>query len=387
MKKLSVLALTSIFLGSLGAAPEVFAHATFNVGGYGNITPTGGNNGLPGGTSGGNAIAQTLSGATPVWTNGSTGFLPPTATQPSIGYLGIHSLNNTRQIQTGTYNATLATNLPTNTADPVVNAANAATNAANAATNLANFGSTTGSSGAIGNPSTFNTVTASGGDSLLGQVWNYNNRVNATNSGTNAASQWLDAAHTTLNPNYQNYLPTDVQLAVGANSWAGGISADNTGLDFGNVHASAGSPSNEVGLMALGVNYLNFTLSDDTSDGLGAQQLAFSIYGGWVDGPGLSGLTLLTTQLAANPGDTLGVTLQLFGHDFGAPGTNGEYTVVVGDQGNIGGRYKLSLNASSTAMYANNIVQAVPIPAAVWLFGSALAGMGIIGRRKENSVA
>ena len=27
----------------------------------------------------------------------------------------------------------------------------------------------------------------------------------------------------------------------------------------------------------------------------------------------------------------------------------------------------------------------VPIPAAVWLFGSALAGMGIIGRRKSQS--
>jgi len=26
---------------------------------------------------------------------------------------------------------------------------------------------------------------------------------------------------------------------------------------------------------------------------------------------------------------------------------------------------------------------AVPAPAAVWLFGSALAGMGIIGRRKQ----
>jgi hypothetical protein len=30
---------------------------------------------------------------------------------------------------------------------------------------------------------------------------------------------------------------------------------------------------------------------------------------------------------------------------------------------------------------------AVPVPAAIWLFGSALAGMGIVGRRKEKATA
>jgi hypothetical protein len=32
-------------------------------------------------------------------------------------------------------------------------------------------------------------------------------------------------------------------------------------------------------------------------------------------------------------------------------------------------------------------ITAVPVPAAVWLFGSALAGMGIIGRRKDRAAA
>lgn len=32
-------------------------------------------------------------------------------------------------------------------------------------------------------------------------------------------------------------------------------------------------------------------------------------------------------------------------------------------------------------------VAAVPVPAAVWLFGSALAGMGVIGRRKDSGLA
>ena len=37
-------------------------------------------------------------------------------------------------------------------------------------------------------------------------------------------------------------------------------------------------------------------------------------------------------------------------------------------------------------LYSLNI-QAVPVPAAVWLFGSALAGMGVIGRRKQKATA
>jgi len=30
---------------------------------------------------------------------------------------------------------------------------------------------------------------------------------------------------------------------------------------------------------------------------------------------------------------------------------------------------------------------AVPVPGAIWLLGSALAGMGIVGRRKEKAEA
>jgi hypothetical protein len=45
-----------------------------------------------------------------------------------------------------------------------------------------------------------------------------------------------------------------------------------------------------------------------------------------------------------------------------------------------GGRsYKLTIS--------NSGVTAVPVPAAAWLFGSALAGMGIIGRRREGATA
>jgi len=44
--------------------------------------------------------------------------------------------------------------------------------------------------------------------------------------------------------------------------------------------------------------------------------------------------------------------------------------------------------SQNLADYKLNITtSAVPVPAAVWLFGSALAGMGIIGRRKDRAVA
>lgn len=358
MKNLArAFAIAGTVLGTLAAAPSVHAHATYNVGGYGDISTTGGRtngtfsngsaalggtlsggtpNGLPGGTSGGNAIAQTTSAANPVWVNGTPDWMPSTVTVPSIGYLGMHGNNSTRVIETGAYSSTANTNSP------------------------------------------------------LRQVYNYNNVIQNAGTGgwgTNAATQFLDQAHTTLNPNYQNYLPSDVQLAVGGNSWAGGISDANTGIDFAHIHASAGTTGNlESNLIATGANYLNITLEDDTSDA-GSQQLALSLFGGWNQGPGLTGLTALTTQLATAPGGTIGLSLQLFGLDFNGAGTAGEYTIAIGDQSGVGGKYKLTLNTSTNPLYASNVVQAVPVPAAIWLFGSALAGMGVIGRRRSTVLA
>jgi hypothetical protein len=48
--------------------------------------------------------------------------------------------------------------------------------------------------------------------------------------------------------------------------------------------------------------------------------------------------------------------------------------------------YKVTFSSDTLhfALSGNTItVTAVPVPAALWLFGSALAGMGIIGRRKS----
>lgn len=303
MNVMKLSAASIAILGALAASPAVHAHASLNAGG---------------------------TGANPAWAGGSIAdWMPNTVTLPSIGYLGIHSNNSGRVIQTGVYDS--AANVPNNAPG-------------------------------LGGGS-FAGVVAKHGDSLLGQVYKYNNNV--------------------ANP---TDLPTNVDISVAANSWAGGISDANTGLSWGNIHASSGTGNPEANLIALGANYLNVTVGDDISNAadalLGSQKLAFSIYQGWATGPGLQGLNLLGTVLAASAGDDIGLSIALSGQTLNGAGTQGEYTVVVGDQSGVGGRYKLALAASSTALYAN-VVTAVPVPGAVWLFGSAMAGLIGFGRRKQ----
>jgi hypothetical protein len=267
-------------------------------------------------------------GANPVWTNGAiTPWLPNDATVSSIGYLGIHSISNKRVIQTGVYGT----------------AYNATTNPGGVTT--ANLGGT------------FGGATPVVGDSLLGQTYKYNN---------NAAN------------------PTDLALtsiSTGANSWAAGVSDTNTGLSFGNMHVSSGTGNPEGNLMPT-VNYLNITVGDDPLFA-GIGQLAFSLYQGWAQGPGLLGMNLLGTVTASSIGQDIGLSLALSGLTRNAPGTEGEYTIVVGDQSAVGGQYRMALEASLTNRYSNIVTaSAVPVPGAIWLFGSALVGLVGYGRRK-----
>lgn len=87
---------------------------------------------------------------------------------------------------------------------------------------------------------------------------------------------------------------------------------------------------------------------------------------------------------ASNPFGTTGVTY--FDHNNNITSTSpwtvtlpaGDYSVYVGGVGGL-------LWAAQFEGYKLGIETApVPVPAAVWLFGSALAGMGVIGRRKER---
>jgi len=62
-------------------------------------------------------------------------------------------------------------------------------------------------------------------------------------------------------------------------------------------------------------------------------------------------------------------------------GSIANLTIINPANGGINPRYSNVL-----AVVPGNVA-AVPIPAAVWLFGSALAGMGVIGRRREKATA
>lgn len=276
-------------------------------------------------------------GAAPVWANGTPAeWLAVDSTLPSLGYIGIHSGTNKRVIQTGVYGA-----------------------AYNATTNPT--GVTTADLGGV-----YGGATPSVGDSLQGQLYKYNTKP------ANAANQ----------------LPTSGSISVGANSWANGVAngvdAANTGLSFGNIHASTGTGNLEQNLINAGVSFINVTVGDDPlSAGVG--QLAFSLYQGWSSGPGMQGLNLLGTVLASSVGQDIGISIALSGLSLNGAGT-GEYTVVVGDQSNVGGQYRMAVAAGTSASYST-VVSAVPVPGAVWLFGSAVAGMIGFGRRKAAVTA
>jgi hypothetical protein len=91
---------------------------------------------------------------------------------------------------------------------------------------------------------------------------------------------------------------------------------------------------------------------------------------------------------ASDPFGTTGVTYLT--HDSTVDGVNG--LTFLAEAGQI---YSIYLGGSGGAnwnqnkdLYVLNITSSpVPIPAAIWLFGSALAGMGFVGRHRHKAVA
>lgn len=346
--KQKLFALTGLFLLAVFGAPTAFAHATYNVGGFGDIS-TGASNTTIGGegatkiytggtTGGGLSGSLNQSGATngnEVWTNESpaTEWIGPTGPNhagssagsvlPSAAYVGLHNPTNNRLMETGVYGGS------------------AATCAAN------------------GDCAGVNT----NGNSLLRQVYNQNHTASFYTGG----------------PSNTNPLPTDLSLAVGPNSWNGG--QYNSGMDVMNPHVSGyqfGFPNDfslhpnlEQNLLDQAPNtqlYLNINVSDDTSDGLGAQQMGVALYGGWDDGNGLADLIFLGSALAPTNGNAQ-LTYALSGIFFG------EYTVLIGDNSANGGQYKAFFGISSTPL-----TTPVPVPAAFWLFATGLVGLLGFGR-------
>lgn len=363
-----LLALLALAASLIGGVSTAHAHATFNIGGYGDIVSgapnstntarvyASGNTG--GGVTGSFFQSGTTSDSREVWLNeapvtewiGPTGPnkpLPPLnigqTLLPSAAYVGLHSRSNIRTIETGVYGST---------------ASICATNGDCAGVNT-------------------------NGNSLLRQLYNANHRT--------VAGAFVEGEPSIVNP-----APTDISLAVAPNSWqtdASGKPVYNTGMDVLTPHTSGyqfGYPpppgSNlEDNLINLaptattpaGPTYLNIQVSDDTSDGLGAQQLGVALYGGWDDGNGLADLTLLGYASAAAPGGEASLTYQLDGYFYG------EYTVFIGDLGNNGGQYKAFFGTEVTPL-TTVITNPVPLPAAFWLFGSAVLGFLGLGRKRRS---
>jgi len=94
-------------------------------------------------------------------------------------------------------------------------------------------------------------------------------------------------------------------------------------------------------------------------------------------GPPAGGCSLTTADIVAS--SIGGTTPSNIGTISFHALANQVYTVVLGG-------YRTGAWTSTTDGYTLSVA-AVPIPAAAWLFGSALAGMGIIGRRKEKTLA
>lgn len=316
-----LLAASAVLLSALVAAPNAYAHVT-----YYRAAPGAATAGVPAGydwTGGTNADVLALQADLQYAPN-------------NLGYEGVHSATNDRYIATGLYAATAIANTPATSLD---------------------FAGTWGG------------VVTSNAATLLGQTFSYNSKAaNATHQMSQTGA-----------------------LSVDQGSWLNGVSSANTGLSSGSPHFSTGSGNPELNLLNAGANsgnntkYVNITVGDDPLFA-GTNQLAFRLYQGWGD---LNTLIPLYTGIAATAGADLGVTLELTGRfaSYQTAANAGEYTLVFGDVSNplnlaaFDGHYRYALDISSTAAYST-VVSAVPVPGAVWLFGSAMAGLIGFGRRK-----
>lgn len=231
-----------------------------------------------------------------------------------------------------------------------------------------------------GNPSARSTNTGIGSGTWGGPGVNYTGTLQAmwfaafhsnveTHSLSTAEALTKTWDHDNSNATSGVNLPANFELSVGGKAWEDGN--DNSGWGHGM----------DFGLIRLDKALSNFsvTVAADNSSLLPA----FSLYSGWDSGAGsdrhatyvnnannplgTSGLTLLAA--VANDGDG-SVT-----YDFG-PLAVGKYSLFIGgdDFGAGAGKYTVSMSA-------------VPVPGAVWLFGSALAGLIGFGRRKAAIAA
>lgn len=185
------------------------------------------------------------------------------------------------------------------------------------------------------------------------------------------------------------------QTASSADAIAGGIA---NGIKVGarayKDNATNWGHNADFGLFELEHDAtVTITVSSDNS----SLRSAFGLWGGWATGgsrhgaftsngaintmaasPLGSGLSLIDTSawaVAASQGTPSTPTTATLTRFL----TAGNYTLIIGGyDGSVAGHHAYTATISAAP---------VPIPAAAWLFGSALSGLGVIGRRKGKPAA
>ena len=180
------------------------------------------------------------------------------------------------------------------------------------------------------------TITLSSDNSLIGHTF----ADNATGGGA-----WVGGANTAV-------------LAPGFSVWqgwdTGGGSRHGAYTHDGDILAFANNP------LGTGATVIPGTLTAAGNCNGGGAACAYNTTMG--SSSSISTATLLLSNLA--PGD---------------------YTIFLGGYfGATAGPNEAAKHVAYTASIAAAPVSAVPIPAAAWLFASALTGLGVIGRRKDR---
>lgn len=137
----------------------------------------------------------------------------------------------------------------------------------------------------------------------------------------------------------------------------------------------------QVRLSASGVNLAGTHFGITVFQGMNTDTQGYVHHGSW--NTNQNG-TPVPTQFSFTPGDIVATT-----DTSGAPINLDElvFTAQAGQEYTIFlGGWRDGTWYDTTDGYVLNVA-AVPVPAAVWLFGSALAGMGIVGRRKSQTAS
>ncbi|OAI20977.1 hypothetical protein A1359_19945 [Methylomonas lenta] len=227
---------------------------------------------------------------------------------------------------------------------------------------------------------------ANWGTNNTASLWN---AYNAKNTGGNAATWGTTMAD----------LPVDGDHPYQA--VAGNSTQTSLGLDYGLIHVSCGANTAADNCASLGDILTTITIKNDSDYAANNGLLDVALYRN-VDtsltsdrnaqdtfgASGFQGSSLgdaIWTASMSSVGDTLFYSFIFDQSEWLATGTsgyetNGFYTLVIGAHGGTG--------AISDAVLYDVLVTTspVPVPGAVWLFGSVLAGFMGFGRRKQKAV-